>query len=68
MTEQEAYVPLGGAHEGIYGALFCRECKTFLGYGDMGYSLPKRCPKCDSMIDYEHKMRIENGEWKKVKK
>ena len=62
----ECFVPLGGAHEGAYGALFCRCCLEFLGYEDEKCFLSKYCPSCKAGIDYGQKMKYANGKWKKV--
>lgn len=62
----ESLVPLDGEYNGAYGALFCRKCKTFLGYKD-DYN-PRICPTCRTIVDYEHKMVFRDGEWKKEKK
>ena len=55
-------VPLGGVYQNTYGANFCRNCKEFLGWT----KLVKRCPKCKTKVDWEHKMKYVNGEWIKV--
>lgn len=63
----ESLVPLDGKYDGIYGALFCRKCRAFLGF--RGELLPPvLCPLCETPVDYRHKMRLVNGEWKKVRR
>lgn len=61
----ESLVPLGGVFDGVYGALFCRKCKKFLGFED-NYT-PRACPTCRTIVDYEHKMVFRDGEWRKEK-
>ena len=63
----ENFVPLSGAHEGAYGALFCRKCISFLCY-EYDALKPISCPKCNAYIDYTHKMQYINGKWKNVPK
>ena len=62
----KSLVPLGGKYDGVYGALFCRKCSAFLGFRNNGSLLPVKCPSCETQIDYKHKLRFVNGEWKKV--
>lgn len=62
----EKFVPLVGAYNGTYGALFCRKCHNFLCCEDSIDPSLNHCLKCGAKIDYQHKIKLVKGKWEKV--